>query len=137
MKNENLILKLLEVLVNEKSKDSSDSSDSSDCSDSSKFECGLIGHGVIIRCRDAGVHYGKLVSYSGRTVVLKKSRRMWEWCSATENTLSAVAKHGINPDRSKIQCFLDKIILLDACEIIPISGHAEQTLIDAETYNEQ
>ena len=125
MKNDDFVLKLLKLLASEKTGENN-------------FEkCDLTGHGVIIRCRDAGVHYGKLVGYSGRKVELKNARRMWEWWSASENTLSGVARHGINKFKSKIQGPLESIILLEACEIIPISGDAERSLINAEIYNEQ
>ena len=36
-----------------------------------------IGQKVIIRARDAGVHFGTLQSVDGRSVVLTNSRRMW------------------------------------------------------------
>lgn len=114
----------------------------SDCdltakSKESTTECSLAGHGVIVRCRDAGVHYGKLIGYSGRTVELRDSRRMWRWHSASENTLSGVARCGINQAKSKIQGVLPTITLLDACEIIPVSGDAEKSIVEASVYNEQ
>ena len=120
-------LKLLEMLID------------SDCgkNESTSSATSLIGSGVIVRCRDAGVHYGKLVSYEDRMVELKDCRRMWRWWAATESTLSAVAKYGINQSKSNIQCMLDRIILLDACEIIPIYGEAERSILTAENYNEQ
>ena len=128
MNKEDLALKLIAMLLG---------SDTDKQESPVKQESSLAGQGVIVRCRDAGVHYGKLVGYQGRTVELKDSRRMWHWHSASENTLSGVARCGINQEKSKIQGSLTSIILQDACEIIPISGDAEQSILSAEIYNEQ
>jgi len=124
---ENIILKLIEMLV---------ANDSTDSSTDDK-ECSIAGQSVIVRCRDAGVHFGTLINYSGRVVELKDSRRMWRWHAASENTLSGVARHGINKSKSKIQGTLDYIVLQDACEIIPIRGTPEKSILEAEVYNEQ
>ena len=120
---EDLLIKLIEMLVSGGSDQTKDSD--------------LIGKGVIVRCRDAGVHYGELIGYSGRTVELKNSRRMWRWWAASEHTLSGVVRHGIKQSESKIAGPIDKIILQDACEIIPISGTPEESIKTAEIYNEQ
>ena len=76
------------------------------------------GKYVIVRCRDAGVHAGYLVSIKDRTVVLKDSRRLWYWkATGSSHTLSGVAKHGISSE-SKIPPTVATIHLLDACEVI-------------------
>jgi len=126
MKNENLILKLIEMLMGESVESSSNLGSS------------LIGEPVIIRCRDAGVHFGYLVGYEGRVVELKNSRRMWRWHSASENTLSGVARCGINQSKSKIQGKINgSIILNEACEILPCTDVACHSIRDAEVYNVQ
>ena len=43
------------------------------------FNNGMIGKYVIVRCKDAGVHAGYLVSHHDRQCVLRKSRRLWYW----------------------------------------------------------
>ena len=94
----------------------------------------LIGDYVIVRCRDAGVHAGVLENYEGREVILKESRRLWYFKCKTGHTLSGVALHGVN-DESKIAGEVSKIILSEACEIIPVSKDAERSIRDAKEYN--
>ena len=78
-----------------------------------------INDAVIVRARDAGVHFGYLKSYSGREVTLTNSRRIWRWFGA--NTLSEVAMIGIDQSKSRIAVKVDEITILDACEIIACS----------------
>ena len=81
---------------------------------------------VIVRCRDAGVHAGYLVSIDGRTVTLKNSRRLWYWESGGgEHTLSGVARHGLVD--GKIAGPVD-ITLTEACEVISTSLEAEESI---------
>lgn len=94
----------------------------------------LIGERVIIRCRDAGVHYGTLVSYEGREVALKNSRRMWYWKAAKGHTLSGCADHGLHRD-SKITASIKTIVLPEACEIIECTHTAIRSIDDAPEYN--
>lgn len=37
----------------------------------------IIGKKAIIRCRDAGVHYGIVEQVEGKNVILANSRRLW------------------------------------------------------------
>ena len=98
----------------------------------------LVGKPVIVRSRDSGVHFGYLEYNEGRTVQLKNSRRMWRWWAAKQMTLSAVAEFGLNHDKDlRIQNVLDTIRILDACEIIPCSFVAVQSIESVETYDEQ
>lgn len=96
-----------------------------------------IGSKVIIRARDAGVHFGTLQSVDGRTVRLTKSRRMWRWWSAgDEISLSGVARHGL-ADRSEVRIAgeVAEISILDACEIIAMTDTAISSLENAEVAN--
>lgn len=89
-----------------------------------------IGQKVIIRARDAGVHFGTLQSVDGRSVVLTNSRRMWRWWSGGgEHTLSGVARHGL-ADRNEVKIAgpIASISILDACEIISMSDVAIASL---------
>ena len=92
----------------------------------------MIGEKVIVRCRDSGVHFGTLVSYSGREVLLKDSRRMWYWKAKKGHTLSGCAIHGITD--SKISAAVETISLLEACEIIKCSDKAAKSIGDADEY---
>lgn len=86
------------------------------------------GRPVIVRCRDAGVHYGKLVAYEGRSVWLKDSRRLWYWKANDGIALSGVAIHGIDASKSKVDTMVSEIALLDACEIITASEKAAKMI---------
>jgi hypothetical protein len=89
---------------------------------------------VIIRARDAGVHFGTLQSVDGRSVVLTDSRRMWRWWSGGgEHTLSGVARHGL-ADRKEVKIAgpVATISILDACEIIGMTDVAIASLESAK-----
>ena len=98
----------------------------------------LAGKPVIVRCRDAGVHFGYYVSHSGREVVLERSRRMWRWWARKQMTLSAVAEFGLNLEKDlKIQNELKGIRVLDGCEIILCSDECVKSFEKVEPYDEQ
>jgi hypothetical protein len=86
------------------------------------------GRAVIVRARDAGVHYGKLVAYDGRTVWLKESRRMWSWTAKSGIALNGCATNGIDASKSKIDVPVASIAILDACEIIDCSPDASKSI---------
>jgi len=89
------------------------------------------GRAVIVRARDAGVHYGKLVAYEGRTVWLTNSRRLWSWTANSGIALSGVAMSGVNKSKSKVDVFVPNITILDACEIIDASPEAAKSIEEA------
>ena len=89
------------------------------------------GRPVIVRARDAGVHFGKLVAYDGRTVWLEDSRRLWSWTANQGVALSGVAQYGIKADKSKIDTLVPSIVILDACEIIDASPDAAKSILEA------
>ena len=88
----------------------------------------MIGDYVIVRCRDAGVHAGTLVSYEGREVVLKNARRLWYWVAGGKShSLSGVAEYGL-ADGSKIPPAVATIVLPEACEIIATTDTAAKSI---------
>lgn len=94
---------------------------------------GMIGRYVIVRCRDAGVHAGELVSHAGRECVLKDSRRLWYWKPAEgQKFLSGVAVAGLHED-SKVGAVLERLHLTENCEIILCSDAAAQSIKEAKT----
>jgi hypothetical protein len=77
----------------------------------------MIGKYVVVRCRDAGVHAGELVSFEGRQATLKNARRLWYWKPADGKAfLSAVAVFGLHKD-SKVGVTQPLILLTEDCEI--------------------
>ena len=86
------------------------------------------GRAVIVRARDAGVHFGYLSAYEGRTVWLTQSRRLWKWKAISGLALSAVALNGLKADESKVDALVLSNIILDGCEIIDCSAIAIKTI---------
>jgi len=86
------------------------------------------GRAVIVRAHNAGVHYGKLIAYDGRTVWLKDSRRMWKWQAMEGVSLSGCASIGIDASKSRIEPTVSSIAILDACEIIDCTPAAAATI---------
>lgn len=87
----------------------------------------FIGKKCIIRSRDSGVHFGTVVSYSGREVILKDSRRLWYWGAAKGHTLSAVANYGLR-DGSKLPAAVELLLVSDMCEILPVTEVAAESI---------
>ena len=102
-------------------------------SPSDGFKSDKIGKYVIVRCRDAGVHAGVLVSAAGRSCSLKESRRLWYWKPANGAAfLSGVAVEGLHED-SKVGAPVD-IDLTENCEIIACTPHAEASIRGTASY---
>ncbi len=80
----------------------------------------MIGEKVIIRTYSAGVWFGILSEKSGNEVIINSARRMYKWWCKQSISLSAVANHGINQDKSKIIEAIPSV-WLEAIEIIPCS----------------
>ena len=86
------------------------------------------GRAVIVRAKDAGVHFGYLIGFEGRRVDLTNSRRMWSWKTTGVGSLSNVAVSGIDAKASKIAPLVAKTIILDACEIIDVTPDASKSI---------
>ena len=86
---------------------------------------------VIVRCKDAGVHAGVLVSADGRSCILHEARRLWYWKPAEDGAfLSGVALYGL--DKSSKVGKPVTIMLTEDCEIILCSEQAEQSIRKAK-----
>lgn len=86
------------------------------------------GHGrkVIVRSRDAGVQYGKLVGYEGSTVHLTDARQMWSWTAAEGGTLLDCATHGVKAGKFSTACA--SVTVIGACAIIDVTDKAAISL---------
>ena len=82
---------------------------------------------VIIRTFSAGVWAGTLEKKSGSEVVLRHASRLWQWHAAESISLSAVAKFGIKPEKSKIAPSVESV-WLEAIEIIPCTPEAKNSI---------
>ena len=91
----------------------------------------FIGQEVIIRTYAAGVWFGRLKEKSGNEVILTEARRMWRWWAEESISLSGVALHGINQEKSRIAGAVESV-WLQAIEIIPVSGKAAESIRTAQ-----
>lgn len=85
-----------------------------------------IGLYCIVRCRDAGVWAGTVVTHNGREVQIADARRLWQWKAASGVTLSAVSQNGIVS--SKVPAAVDIVWVEDACELIPCTETAKNSI---------
>lgn len=92
----------------------------------------MTGKKVLVRTYSAGVHYGELVDYEGKEVVLKNTRRLWYWKGAF--TLSEIALKGLNQNASKLSVAVPEIYLSEVIEIIPVSDAAAKCIEGVVAY---
>ena len=97
----------------------------------SGFDSFAIGQEVIIRTYSAGVWFGRLKEKSGKEVILTEARRMWRWWAKESISLSGVALHGINQEKSRIAGAVESV-WLEAIEIIPVSGAPAESIRTAQ-----
>lgn len=82
---------------------------------------------VIVRTYSAGVFAGELESRNGREVVLRNARRLWYWDGAA--SLSQLCMEGVSkPENCKFPCEVDKVILLEAIEILDCTDKAKNNI---------
>lgn len=87
----------------------------------------LIGKAVIVRASGAGVHFGYVKSVDGNCVQLERSRRLWEFMAKKNGSLSAVAVHGIDVDKSNIGDPVS-VVIFDVSEIISVEPIAVDSI---------
>lgn len=86
---------------------------------------------VIVRTYSAGVWAGELAQKHRDEVILKNARRMWQWWAEKSISLSAVAVHGINQEKSRIAGPVNEVWLMPI-EIIPFcNSAAEKSVMEA------
>lgn len=88
----------------------------------------FVGKHVICRCYSAGVHAGELVSQDGDVVILKNSRRLWQWKAKEGVALSGVAVHGLAKTGNKLDVPLLEIMLTGVIETIPTSEASRESI---------
>lgn len=81
----------------------------------------------MVRTCSAGVFAGYVESRDGKEVVLRKARRIWYWSGAA--SLSQLATDGTSdPQNCKFPCEVDKVLLTEVIEIIPITEKAAKSI---------
>lgn len=88
----------------------------------------FVGRYVLCRCYSAGVHCGELVSQDGDVVVLRNSRRLWQWKAKEGIALSGVAISGLAKTGSKVDVVVPEIMLTGVVETIPMTDVARETV---------
>lgn len=82
---------------------------------------------VIIRGDRSGVFFGTITKKEGREVTLEKCRRLWYWDGAA--SISQLAADGtIKPHNCQFTVTVDRIVLLDAIEIILCTDKAIKSI---------
>lgn len=88
----------------------------------------------MVRTYSAGVFAGYIESRQGKEVVLRKARRIWYWDGAA--SLSQLAMDGtIRPKYCKFPTEVDKVILTESIEIIPITEKAKKSIDEVPVWN--
>lgn len=123
---EQLVLKILELLLN------SDSNDVKMIDNSAESKSHMmVGEYCVVRTYSAGVHVGEVTSVNGTEVILSNSRRIWKWSDAF--TLSELSQNGVG-NNSKIAVPVPTLVLTEAIEIIPCSTRAAEKIKGFSTY---
>lgn len=89
----------------------------------------------MVRTYSAGVFAGYVESRDGKEIVLRNARRIWKWAGAA--SLSQLATYGTSkPNECKFPAPVDKVILTEAIEIIPITKKAKESIDGVSTWME-
>ena len=81
----------------------------------------------MVRTFSAGVFAGYIESRNGKEAVLRNARRIWYWEGAA--SLSELATRGTSkPENCKFPVAVDKVILTEVVEIIPITAEAKASI---------
>ena len=97
-----------------------------------------IGKKCIIRTYASGVHFGELVSLSGRQVELKNARRLWRWDVTPHGvTLSEVAMYGSTGPETKISCAVPVTLIVDVLEVTPCTEESIEVIEGAKVYKNE
>ena len=81
----------------------------------------------MVRTYSAGVFAGYIESRNGKEAVLRNARRIWYWDGAA--SLSELATRGTSkPENCKFPVAVDKVILTEVIEIIPITIEAKESI---------
>lgn len=86
----------------------------------------FIGRYAVVRCRDAGVHIGRVESIDGREVVLDDARRLWRWKGAFSLSDLALGA-SLDPEFTLLAPPIS-VLLSEFCEIIPITAEVQAAI---------
>ena len=89
----------------------------------------------MVRTYSAGVFAGYVESRKGKEAVLRNARRIWHWAGAA--SLSQLAVDGTSkPEACKFPGPVDKVVLTEVIEIIPITTKAKNSIDEVPIWEE-
>ena len=89
------------------------------------------GTPVIVRCRDAGVHYGEFAGRSGRTVKLTNARRCWRFWTGGIGSCSELAVRGLERGKeNRIGDKVSSVVLTESCEVLPCTATSAASMAE-------
>ena len=81
----------------------------------------------IVRSKEAGVFFGKIVEKDGDEVTMTDARCLWYWSGAA--SLNQLANEGVKrPEECKFTVSVDDLVILGVCEILPCTKIAEENI---------
>ena len=89
----------------------------------------------MVRTYSAGVFAGYIESRNGKEAVLRNARRIWYWAGAASLSQLAVDRTS-KPDACKFPCPVDKVVLTEVIEIIPITTKAKNSIDEVPIWEE-
>jgi hypothetical protein len=94
----------------------------------------LIGNKVIVRDNRAGVFFGTLVEYDGKskTAALKDARKIWYWKGAL--AVEDIAATGLDVNQSKITAQVEHVDLCDVVQVVLCSASTSQAIKGAHQW---
>ena len=105
--------------------------------DESVSESIFIGKYVILRCRNAWVHFGKLEYANNGIYRLSESRRLYYWTVENNQwvSLSDLAEKGLDDDnKTCIKLDLIEITEKEGAETIPVNTEVVDSFKNAKVY---
>lgn len=87
----------------------------------------------IIRCKEAGVFFGKIKKRDGNEAVLTDVRRIWYWDGAA--SLSQMAIEGVSrPRNCKFSVTVPEMTVLGVIELIPCTEGAANSILEVAAW---
>ena len=87
----------------------------------------------IIRCKEAGVFFGKIKNRDGNEAVLTDVRRIWYWDGAA--SLSQMAMEGVSrPRNCKFSVTVPEMTVLGVIELIPCTEGAANSILEVAAW---
>lgn len=84
---------------------------------------------VIVRAHTAGVHFGEFVSRKGDTVILKNSRRLWQWHGGSLSQVATTGPSNAGTNKFGATVLQTEIVSPQGYEIMDCSAEAVKAIL--------